>query len=219
MNFHFTLRNSLVLWLITIPCCLIAQEHKFIGGILFNLNGIEFQGNTDKFWNTSSETIEISGTLGISAGLFVKREFSKNLYSTLEMRYSNKGSIYEFISQFGTRSFETIYLNYIELPVLAGYKVRLNKKIFSFEGGLAFGKMISSTLHANHLTSRLGTPHAGEFQTIDISWIGSLKFPIIRKWKDHVLFGLRVSRSIRPIQRVYKLYNFNYGVELNYLFN
>ena len=171
----------------------------------------------EQYWNSSNGTIWGGG--GVSAGLFVKREFSEKLYSTLELRYSNKGSVYEFASQFGTKSLENLFLNYAEIPVLFGYKIEGNKKTYYFETGLAFAKMISSNLHSIELLNRTGTPNAEEFKSEDVSWVGSLKFPLTNKWKEKFLFGLRVSHSIVPIHKYYKIYHFDYGVELNYLFN
>jgi hypothetical protein len=86
-----------------------AQQKRFIGGLLLNFNGIEFKGSESQFWNTSNST-KIDGTLGSSVGLFVKRDLTKKIYTTLELRYIRKGSIYEFISEYGTRTFETLNL-------------------------------------------------------------------------------------------------------------
>jgi len=212
-------RNLISLFLIGITISANAQQHKFIGGLLVNINGLEFNGNTAQFWNSSGSTTRIDGTLGFSAGLFVKREFSKNIYSTLEFRYINKGSIYEFISPYGTPASETLVLNYLELPVLIGYKIKPGKRTLFLESGLAFAKLISSNINAGDLINRTGTPNADAFKTTDISWIGSLKFPLVQKCEKNFLFGLRVSRSIPAIHKYYKIYNFDYGIEFDYVFN
>ena len=196
-----------------------AQQHKFIGGVLLNFNGIEFKGNAVQYWTSSTQTTRIDGTLGLSAGLFVKREFSKKAYSALELRYIRKGSIYEFISQYGTQAFQTVSLKYVEIPLLFGYKFKPYKRTFYLESGIAFAKLISSKIEENDLTPRIGTPNTKEFKKTDFSWIASLKFPLIKKWKQNFLFGLRVSRSITSIHEYYKIYNFDYGIELNYIFN
>lgn len=196
-----------------------AQQNRFTAGVLLNINGIELNGNTSRFWNSSHSTTRIDGTLGFSAGLFVKREFTGKIFSTLELRYISKGSIYEFINRYGGYSAETLFLKYLEIPVLAGYPIKVNKRTCFLETGLAFAKMISTNMHANELTGRTGTPHADDFKNTDISWIGSMKFPLIRKWQENFLFGVRVSRSILSIHKYYHLYNFDYGIEINYLFN
>ena len=130
-----------------------------------------------------------------------------------------KGSIYGFTSLYATPAFESIYLNYIEIPLLFGYKFKPYKRTFYLETGFAYAKMISSNIAKNDLTVRKGTPNAKEFKNNDFSWIAGLKFPLIRKWKNHFLFGLRVSHSILSIHKYYKIYNFDYGIEVNYVFN
>jgi hypothetical protein len=197
---------------------MIAQQKGFNGGVFLNFNGIEFKGSEANFWHSSTSE-KIDGTLGSSVGLFVKREFSRNSYAAIELRYMEKGSIYEFISQYGTQAFETLNLDYIEIPFLFGYKIKPFKRQFYCEFGFAYAKLISSNIKNNDLTTRMGTPNANDFKNYDLSWIADLKFPLVKKWERHVLFGLRMSRSILSIHRYYKIYNFDYGLELNYIFN
>ena len=151
--------------------------------------------------------------------MFVKGEFTNKIYSTLEFRFINKGSIYEYINDYSTQSFETIFLNYIELPILLGYKIKPHKRIYYIDIGFAYAKMISSNINANDLLRRLGTPNANAFKNYDVSWIASLKFPLTEKWMNNLLLGIRMSRSILSIHQYYKLYNFDYGIELDYVFN
>lgn len=217
MNVNLSLRKVITTLFISATLCLNAQQDNFIGGVLLNFNGIEFKGNSAQYWTSTNGTIW--GALGVSAGLFVKREFTKKIYSILELRYINKGSIYEFTSQYGTPAFETLFLNYVEIPVLLGYKNKINKRTYYFESGFAYAKMISSNLHANELLSRTGTPNADKFESRDISWIGSFKFPLTKKWNEKLLFGLRVSHSIFSIHKYYKIYNFDYGIEFYYVFH
>ncbi len=215
-------KNTGVLLLLSFICVIQqinGQQHKFIGGVLLNFNGIEFKGNAVQYWTSSNQTTRIDGTLGLSAGLFVKRELTESIYSTLELRYIRKGSIYEFISQYGTQAFQTVSLKYVEIPLLFGYKFKPYKRIYYLESGIAFGKLLSSKIEENDLTPRLDTPDTKEFRNFDFSWIASLKFPPIKKWRQNFLFGLRVSRSIISVHEYYKIYNLDYGIELNYIFN
>ena len=218
MKVKNNLKNILSIFFLSIALFLNAQQNKFIGGLLLNINGICITGNSGQFWNLSNGKVS-GGHVGISAGIFVKREFTRKIYSTLEFRYIAKGSIYVFTSQYGTQAFETLYLRYVELPVLFGYKIKLNKRVYYFESGLAFAKLISSKIEADYSLNINGIPNTNEFKSTDISWIGSLKFPLIRKWEKNFLFGLRVSHSILPIHKYYKIYNFDYGIEFNYRFN
>jgi hypothetical protein len=217
----FSKMNKNVFFLLLCFSCkhIHAQPHKFTGGIVLNANGIEFKGNSAQFWTSSNQTTKIDGTVGLSAGLFVKREFNKTLYSSLELRYIKKGSIYEFNSQYGTQAFQTVDLKYIEIPLLFGYKYKPFKRSYYLESGFAYAKLISSNIKENDLTPRSGTPNTKEFKNNDFSWIASLKFPVVKKLKENFLFGLRVSRSILTIHKYNKIYNFDYGIELIYVFN
>jgi hypothetical protein len=205
------------LLLICIVISMNAQQNSFIGGAFINTNGIEFNGNSSQFWNSSSETTSIEGTLGLSVGLFVKREFTSRLYSTIEFRYINKGSIYEFLTEYSTQSFKTVCLDYLEFPILVGYKTRLVYRTYCLESGLAFARLMGSNLKS--LSNSTSNSNVADFKKNDISWICSLKFPLFMKWKDKLLFGLRVSRSIMTIHKIYKIYNFDYGIEFDYNFN
>ena len=210
-------RSFISILLIGVPLNFYAQQDRFIGGVLLNFNGIEFKGNTTQFWNGPSS--EISGTLGFSAGLFVNRELSKSIYTKLEIRYIEKGSIYEFTSQYGSEAFQSVSLKYVEIPLLLGYKIKPFKKTYYLECGFGFAKLISSGVEENNSTPRIGTPTATEFKLNDISWIVSYKFPLIKKWDEKCLFGLRVSRSITTINKYINISNFDYGIEVVYLFN
>jgi hypothetical protein len=218
MNANINLKNLLLTLLICTVQYVNAQQHKFIGGILLDLNGIGLLGNTGQYWNSPTENDGV-GHGGISFGLFVKREFTKKIYSTLEIRYSTKGSFYRYTSQYGTPASESLYLNYVELPVLLGYKIKHLKKTYYLECGFEFSKLIYSKIQTNQLFPRSGTPTTENFKSIDVSCIGSIKLPIIRKWEKNFLFGIRVTRSILSIHEYGKIYNFEYGVEFNYIFN
>jgi hypothetical protein len=208
----------LVLLCLVIAQISYAQQKVFIGGAFLNVNGIEFQGDEAGFWD-ASENDDIEGILGLSAGLFVKRELRDNLSASMELRYIRKGSIYGFVSEYGTHAFETMYLSYAEIPLLAGYKINTRNRTFFLESGPAFATLISSHLEYNHLLNLHGAEGINDFRKLDLSWIAEMKFPVVQKWSRHFMLGLRVSHSIVPIHRYYKIYNFDYGAEVVYVFN
>jgi hypothetical protein len=195
-----------------------AQQNRFIGGVLFDLNGIGLIGHTGQYWNSSTEN-DGEGHGGISCGIFVRREVTEKIYTTLELRYSTKGSYYGYVSQYGTEASESLYLNYLELPFLIGYKFKPLLKTYYLESGFEFSKLIKSKIEANEQLSRTGTPAIKDFKSNDISWSGSVKFPLIRKWQENFLLGIRITRSILSIHKYCKIYNFEYGIEFNYVFN
>ena len=190
-----------------------AQEPGFIGGLILNFNGIQIEGQNEQFW--SSITGEIWGGGGVSAGGFVKREFSDKVYGVFELRFIQKGSIYKFANQYGNKALELLKLHYVEVPVLAGFKVHSKQKPIFIESGLAYSKLIRSETAFNKLVERTDTPNAGQFKSIDISAVADVKFPVNRK--QNLLIGGRVEYSVFSIHKYYNLHNLDYGIELNYL--
>lgn len=190
-----------------------AQSPGFIGGLLLNFNGIQIEGEKEQYWNSTNGGI--AGAGGISVGAFVKREILKNVYGIFELRYIQKGSIYEFSNQYGNKTLELLKLHYMEIPVLIGFNLRAKKKPVYFETGLAFSRMFKSKLAFSKLVERIKTPNADKFKNNDFSLIADIKFPI--NCRQNLLLGFRAEYSLFSIHEYYKLHNLDYGVELNYL--
>ncbi|MBN1819113.1 MAG: PorT family protein [Prolixibacteraceae bacterium] len=190
-----------------------AQEPGFIGGLLFNFNGIQVEGEKEQFWGSSNG--QIWGAGGISAGAFVKHNFKKKLYGVFELRYIQKGSIYEFSNQYGNKALELLKLHYMEIPLLIGYNLSSIQKPVYLETGLAFSNRFNSKMAFNKLIERTNTPNADYFKNNDFSFIINCKFPINRK--KNLLLGVRTEYSIFSIHEYYNLHNWDYGVEFNYL--
>lgn len=199
---------------------ILAQKISFEGGLTLGVNGIDIRGEKERFWG---DDYDRSGILGITAGPFVRCNFSPGTYGVIELRYIQKGTTFGFINDYFTQSFETIRLNYIEMPVLFGSEcsaILNNGNLdFFFETGFAFSRMFTSRLSYYDLTKRWNTPSTSGFKNYDLSWVAQLKFPYKLRRTEHLLIGLRMERSISSIHDTYKLYNFDYGIELNYLFN
>lgn len=196
---------------------IFCQPHNFIGGVFFNANGIHIVGDDNSYWQNTNGNIWGGG--GLSAGLSVKHFLGAKYYLNLELRYIQKGSVYEYINQYATQSFEVLRLNYIESPVSIGYKLKTNKKNYFIELGFAYAKLFSSKVKMNDFAYRTGITNAELFKDYDISWFGSFKFPLGRKGKENFLFGLRFSRSLFTIHDYYKLKNMVYGLQIDYIFN
>ncbi|MCF8370673.1 MAG: hypothetical protein K9H64_03555 [Bacteroidales bacterium] len=216
LNYRIVIVN--VVYIIGFQCnSLYAQSNPFKAGLLLNFNGIEITGQSDMFWN--SLTGRIWGMGGASVGLFVKKDLSKKLNGIAQIRYIGKGSLYEFTNEYGVRTFEALNLRYVEVPILLGCKIPLQKTTCYLETGFAVARMFASKLSIEDLFKRMETPGIDQFNNYDFCWIGELKLPLIKKKKDKWLLGVRVSRSIVSIHEIYKLYNFDYGVEVCYLLN
>jgi hypothetical protein len=205
---------QIILIFIIFSFTLCAQKKGFDASIFLGFNGIHIEGDNQVLYNSSYGTIW--GTVGISAGLSIKKYFHKNYYWTFEMRYIRKGSIYEFTNIQGVRDFESIKLDYAELPVLLAYKTSVGKRYLYIELGAAVAKLLNSQKIVSDYSYGQDISLFDMFRDYDYSAIGSLKFSTNRKEK--VLFGVRVSRSFRSIHEVYKLYNFDYGIEISYSF-
>jgi outer membrane protein with beta-barrel domain len=205
----------LIIIIFTINSSTISQNRDFIVGSIIGLYGVHIEGEIMEVYSSSNG--ELSGPCGLSIGLNVKRNFSNNIFGAFELRYISKGSIFEFISNYGTPIYEVIRLNYIEIPILFGTKINLGKKYLLFETGLSYARWINSKMLVSDLKKWDTSGEISNFKENDISWIANLKYPIAKSEK--LLLGLRFSYSLLSIHSVYKLYNMNYGIEFYYLFN
>ncbi|HAF30160.1 MAG TPA: hypothetical protein DCG75_14055 [Bacteroidales bacterium] len=192
----------------------LAQKYGFDAGLFFCLNGIHIEGDNEVLYNSSNGIIW--GTGGISAGLTVKRNFTENFYWTFDLRYIRKGSIYEFTNIQGVQDFESIKLDYAELPISIGYEIKLEKRNLYFELGAAISKLLNSEKLVSDYSYGQDISLFDQFKDYDYSFLGALKFSLNKK--DNVIFGLRVERSFLSIHEKYQLYNFDYGIEFSYYF-
>ena len=192
-----------------------SQNKEFIMGSVIGFYGIENTGDIKEMYPQSHGNI--SGTGGLSAGLNVRHDLSKNIYAALEIRYIRKGSIKTIITNDGSRSWEAIKLDYVEIPFLTGLTISTKKKPLFIETGFAYARLFSPRVSINSLNPWDSSAEQTHFKKNDISWVAGLKFPIIKSRK--LLAGLRFSHSLFTIHSFCKLYNMDYGVEFYYLFN
>jgi len=197
---------------IFISSLLFAQNKGFDAGIFLGFNGIHIEGQNEVLYNSTDGTIWGSG--GISAGLSVKRNLSKSFYWAFNLQYIRKGSIYEFVNNYGRPDFEVIKLDYAELPILLGYRIRLSKRFLYFEAGASVAKLLNSKKLISEYNYGQDISLFDRFKNYDYSALAELKISTNRKEK--FIIGVRIERSFLSIHKVYKLYNFDYGVELSY---
>jgi len=201
--------------LILISNLSFSQKSGFDAGIFFGLNGIHIEGDNQVLYNSTNGTIW--GTGGITAGLIVKRNFTENFYWSFDLRYIRKGSVYEFTNIQGVQDFESIKFDYAELPISVGYNIRLEKRYLYFEVGAAVAKLLNSKKIISDYSYGQDISLFDQFKDYDYSFIVALKYSFNKKEKT--LIGFRVARSFITIHEKYKLYNFDYGVELSYYIN
>lgn len=203
----------------SIPSIAQNQDNDFHAGLSFGINGVELNGETQVFWHAYNGTIW--GTGGISGGIFIERYLSNSFLASLQIKYTRKGSLYEFTDKstlYQQPSYEGLRLNYIELPLSIGYKLNTSHIYFLFETGLAYAKLFSSKMSIEELSKRNTTPSIEEFKDTDITWNSHVKIPINQHRGNNLFLGLGVSHSIVSIHKVYRLYNFVYGFDMIYLF-
>jgi hypothetical protein len=198
---------------------LLAQKMTFEGGVLLGIYGVDVTGDKVGFWDYDYEK---SGILGISAGPFVKCHFNPEVYGVLELRYSSKGTTYGYINQYFTQSFETIRFNYIEIPILIGTRQKVNSDgrtyDLTFESGFAIARLFSASLKYMDITQRSNIASLSGFKNFDFTWITQVEFPCNFRRQDQFMLGFRIEHSVVSINTDFKLFNFGYGVELNYIF-
>lgn len=193
----------------------LSQKQEFILGPFIGFYGVHVEGEIENMYSPTNGTI--SGNGGLSFGLNVKRYFSKTIYAELELRYMQKGSIYQFTTSYGTSAFETLHLDYIEIPILFGMDIKLKKKRLFFETGIAYGVLVRSELAVSEFYLWDPSAKLNQIKDNDISWIANVKYPITKNEK--LLLGARFSHSVTSISTEYKLYNMDYGIEVYYLIN
>ena len=192
-----------------------AQKSTFIGGAFLNFNGIHTQGEALQMYSSDNGTLWGCG--GISAGISVRMDLSKKMYSAVELRYSRKGSLYEYVSQTGNQAFEGLKLDYAEIPIIIGYKSKLKNRHISFEGGLAYGKLIRARLLISDYYQWDTEPKVSQFKKDDLSCFATMKYPLNKN--ENLFLGFRFSHSFFSVHKNYRLYNMNYGLEIDYLLN
>ncbi len=124
-----------------------SQNREFIVGSMVGFYGIHIEGEIEEMYSHSNGAI--SGMGGLSFGFNVKRSFSENIYGVFDLRYIRKGGLFEFLNPYGLQAFVSINLDYIEIPLLIGFKINLKKKYVFAESGLAYAKMLSSKMLAS----------------------------------------------------------------------
>ena len=92
----------------------------------------------------------------------------------------------------------------------------MSKRFLYIDGGFAVAKLLNSEKLISDYSYGHDISLFSDFKEYDYSVLGAIK--ISNNRKEKVLIGLRVARSFISIHEVYKLYNFDYGIELSYHF-
>jgi hypothetical protein len=178
----------------------------FVGGLSGGINLAQVDG--DRYFGFNKP--------GVSAGGFVRINFTTRWSACLEFLYSQKGSrgdAYIESSYFGTYVARChIGLNYIEVPVT----LQLRNKFFNSEAGLSYARLVKTSewivvqpsVPINEVTNR--------FNTSDFNYV----FGISRRVHKHILVNARYQysiASIRPSDRIPQGYGYGSRGQFNNL--
>lgn len=192
----------------------MAQNKEFVVSAIAGFYGVHIEGDINQMYSDNFGSV--SGKGGLSFGLNIKHGFSRKLYGAFDIRYSQKGSVYSFTTNYGTRAFESIMLNYIEIPLLLGIDFKVKKKHLFVETGLGYGRLLSAKMDVSDLYDWDTTEKTDGFKNEEITWVANVKYPIVQSGK--LLTGIRFSYSLNSIHKDYNLHNLVYGIEVYYLF-
>lgn len=159
-------------------------SQRFYGGAMAGFNGSQVEGDLYSGYNK----------LGLVGGVWAQTDINAKHYWGLELKYNQKGSRKNQNPKKDDYN-EFIYrLNYIDLPVIAGY--RYNDAV-SFFGGLSFGVLVHKYEEFN------GDPSPSISDTNLHNWeLGMLagikvNFDKIveRNWAQNFVFDMRFQYS------------------------
>ncbi len=195
----------LSVYLILSSINLFSQDKAFKLGFLANCN----------FYRLKGDKVIIQGEkgrkdIGFSPGIFVRKFLTKKIYGNVEFRYISKGTMG------ATLYYNGIKLNYIEIPFTAGYQFNFLKNRMFVEAGVAYAKLLSLKIFSQNTS--MNPEFLREFKKNDLSLLTKIIYPLKIKNSDKFFIAFRFSHSIQSIHNNFKIYNLNYGIELDYLF-
>ncbi len=130
------------------------QTNTFQASLVAGVNAAQINGDLLAGYNK----------LGLHGGLRVSVDFQDKLQGSVELLYSQRGSR----SELSNSDPRKIHLNYIELPLLIGYKDWLKDDYYRilFEGGVSYGRLFS------HNVSLLGVEdNVDAFNVHDVAYL------------------------------------------------
>lgn len=92
----------------------LVVAQRFDAGFVFGIAATQVDGDSNAGYNKA----------GPIAGIWVGKRFSSVLYSRMEMRFIQKGSYAKFDKEGVSTRFYRMRLNYFEIPLLLGYRLR-----------------------------------------------------------------------------------------------
>jgi len=205
------LKTVLIVFLLALGAGVFAREDHFNLGFLFNINACNTSGEYHDYWRSNGI---IGVQLNSSTGVFVNRNLSNHSYGNIEFRYIRKGSNHMI-----KENWLGLSLYYIEVPVSYGYKFGTSTSYFLCEAGFACGWLAKSKVSTSDIRNTLlmDSTLLSSIRKADISMQIAVRKPLNPQYKNNLFLTFRFSHSIRSITNEYHLYNYNYGVQLDYI--
>jgi opacity protein-like surface antigen len=101
-----------ILFFILITCQISAQ--RFDAGIVCGFAATQVDGDGNAGYNKAGPIL----------GIWVGHRLTSVFYSRMELRYIQKGSYAKNVDETGSSSFYRMRLNYFEIPLILGYRLR-----------------------------------------------------------------------------------------------
>ncbi|MFN8776037.1 MAG: porin family protein [Flavobacteriales bacterium] len=184
-------------WIIVIPgfllCTLVQAQKKFEAGLWLAPVTSQVSGDGLGGWDK----------FGVSGGAWVRTRLNERWNITGGLQYTPKGSRTEQ----DTITFQTFgyYLNYIEMPITAGYTL----KQWEFQLGATAGVLLNQEIRTNSVNVDVNPP----FRSYEIGGVAGVMYSISEK----LGVGVRFSSSILPVRPAPNFTNrFSYYERGNY---
>lgn len=161
---------------ILIAISALSYSQYFKGGLTFGLTGSQMDGDRLGGYNK----------LGISTGMFVRRDFSDRTGMIGEIKFIMKGAAKVTTLNSPTTYKRTLY--YFELPVTFIY--RTSKKV-EVETGMAAAYLAGATADKGDGPENVSK----EMRITDFSYIAGVNYI----YNERLTFNLKLSYSVRPV--------------------
>ncbi len=170
--------KKFLLLLLLIPQTYIYAQ-RFDGGVMFGITASQIDGDRYAGYNKG----------GLTGGVFVNTPFSQNLSAQMELKYISKGAANKNTAD--NTGYYRAKLQYIEMPVIAKYKVLNN---FIPEAGLGFGYLFKAGID---LDGNGYYPYDPPLNKFEFSMIVGISYEAF----ENFFMNARFSYSLIPVRR------------------
>lgn len=173
---------------------LSAQE--FYGGILGGFNGSKVKNDRSVGYHK----------LGLVAGAWVQHDFTDNWYWGMELKVNQKGS--RILPTVKNGNWKYVFrLNYIDLPVLVGYKV---KPYWSAFAGLSYGYLFYKSGYDNFGPSPIDS--YGNLTNWEVGLFAGLRVDfdklVEKGWARNFILETRFQNSLFSIDKSHDFFTY-----------